>query len=463
MQAFNIALRNIFRNRRRTLMAMMSIIVGVVALALISGFVSNIRHSLQTAIVRSEGHVQIMAEHYLDLGSSNPGSFYVEDWQAIAQILQDDPELAANIRVIAPMLAMSGVVGNAQSGASRSFRGVGYVPALYDAMQGWNDFDLEVAPTDLPLDTDAPDLVLVGLGLAEQLQICAQVAAPGCTDYALRDEVTGDIDDDILALGALVADELTGGPARYEGLAMIDLMASSADGAPNARSVWVKDAIRQARRESDNAFVAMDLRTAQNLVYEQEDKVSQIMVQFHSNAYAETGVARIRQVLADYPAPLDVVPLSAFNETFTKIVAMFGLIQVFIGVVVGLIILFMIANTMAIVVMERVNEIGTIRSLGETRMGVLRLFLFEGVLLGVIAATLGLIVSWGVILIVNNAGLTFVTPSSTQPLPLRILFLETPLTVLGIWLMIIAVATVSSLLPARRAARFRIVDALRFS
>ncbi|MFV0334853.1 MAG: ABC transporter permease [Tropicimonas sp.] len=463
MQAFNIALRNIFRNRRRTSMAMASIIVGVVALALISGFVATIRYSLQTSIVRAEGHVQIMAEHYLDLGSSNPGSFYVEDWEAIAGILQGDPELAPNIRVIAPLLTISGVVGNAENGASRSFRGAGYVPELYDEMQAWNDFNLSVTPADLPLDPGDPNLVLVGVGLAEQLQICAHVTAPDCTDYELSDTPTGEVDDDILSLGTLVADELADNRAGYEGLAMIDLMASSADGAPNARSVWVKDAAQQARRDADNAFVAMDLRTAQNLVYEEENKVSQIMVQFHSSAYAEAGLARITEVLADYPVRLDVMPLSAFNDTFTKVVAMFGIIQVFIGIVVGLIILFMIANTMAIVVMERVNEIGTIRSLGQTRLGVLRLFLFEGVLLGALAATLGLFASWGVIAIINNAGLTFVTPSSTQPLPLRILFLEAPGMIAGIWLMITVVATLSSLLPARRAARFRIVDALRFA
>ena len=463
MQRFLIALRNIFRNKRRTFMAMASIMVGVVALALISGFVATIRFALYTSVVRAEGHVQIMAEHYLDLGSSNPGRYHVDDWEGIARTLREDPELGPNLAVIAPMLQIAGVAGNAEAGTSRSFTGAGYVPELYAQMQQWDDFRLDQDQAELPLDPSDPDLVLVGVGLAQQLQICDRITAPGCTDYDTTDTPEGAADPALTDLGALVASEVATDPTGHEGLATIDLMVAAASGAPNARSVWVKDAVEQARRQSDNAFVAMDLRTAQNLVYESEGKVSHIMVQFKTDAYADQGLERIRSLLAQSPAALDILPVETFNDTFTRIAAMFGVIQMFIGIVVGLIILFMIANTMAIVVMERVNEIGTIRALGESRGGVLQLFLLEGVLLGALSATAGLILSAVVIAVLNRSGLSFVTPTSTQPIPVRILFTETPGVIVGIWLMITLVATVSSILPARRAARFKIVDALRFA
>ena len=463
MQRLQIALRNIFRNKRRTFMAMASIMVGVVALALVSGFVSTIRYALYTTAVRAEGHVQIMAEHYLDLGSSNPGRFHVADWEGIAKTLRDDPELGPKIAVIAPMMQVAGVAGNAEAGASRSFIGAGYIPELYDKMQEWDGFGLNQERIPLPLAPDDSDQVLVGVGLAQQLQICKAISAPGCIDYDLTDTPSGETDPGLADLAAQVANEVATDMTGHEGMATIDLMVAAASGAPNARSVWVKGAAQQARRQSDNAFVAMDLRAAQNLVFETEDKVSHIMVQFKSDHDAEAGLARIRTLLQDQPRPLDVLPLSTFNDTFTRIAAMFGVIQLFIGVVVGLIILFMVANTMAIVVMERVNEIGTVRALGESRGGVMQLFLLEGVALGAISATAGLILSAVLIAGLNRAGLSFVTPTSTQPIPLRILFTETPGVILGIWAMITAVATLSSILPARRAARFSIVDALRFA
>lgn len=460
-QTLLIAIRNVFRNKRRTFMAMASIVVGVVALSLISGFVSTIRHALYSSIVRSEGHIQITAKNYLDLGSSNPGRFYVENWQALADELRADPELGPQIRTIAPMLQVGGIAGNAEKGASRGFVGAGYDPVLFAEMQEWDEFGLNLEPASLPLDPAKPDEVLVGVGLAQQLQICDKVNAPGCTDYALPDETTGDVDPEIAGLADSVAGELATEAA--DGRARIDLMAPAADGAPNARTVTVVGAAEQARRQADNSYVAMTLAAAQNLVYEDADRVSHIMIQFRDNAYAAQGLTRIQTLLSGRAQALDVMPIETFNDTFTRIVAMFGAIQVFVGVVVCLIILFMIANTMAIVVMERVNEIGTLRALGESRRGIMGLFLGEGVFLGALSATAGIVVSWIVVQIVNHAGLSFQTPTSTSPIPIRIMFTETPGVVLAIWLIITVVATLSSLLPARRAARFTIVDALRFA
>lgn len=463
MDHLQIAWRNILRNKRRTGMAMASILVGVVALALVSGFVSTIRHALYTSVVRAEGHVQIMARHALDLGLSNPGRFHVADWPQIARTLREDPQLGPEIAVIAPVLQVAGVAGQAEAGTARSFVGLGQVPALQAQMQRWDGFGLDQAQMVLPLDPKDPDQVLVGLGLARQLQICARLQAPGCIDTDPLPPPESPAEPALRDLAAQVADELAAADTGPKGLATIDLMVAAASGAPNARSVRVGAAVEQPRRQSDNAFVAMDLRTAQNLVFEGEDKVSQILVQFRSDAYAAEGLARIRALLADHPRPLDVLAVQDFNDTFARIAAMFGLIQLFIGAVIGLIILFLIANTMAMAVMERVNEIGTIRALGESRGGVMRLFLLEGVLLGALSATAGLILSGAIIAVLNRSGLSFVTPTSTQPIPLRILFTETPGVILGLWAMITLVATLSAILPARRAARFRIVDALRFA
>lgn len=461
MNGILIAWRNVFRNKRRTMMAMASIVVGVVALAMVSGFVATIRYSLYTNIVRAEGHVQVMAENHLDLGISNPGQYYLADWQEIATMLQDDETVGPMIRAIAPQLTIAGVASNAESGSSRSFVGTGYVPDLFAKMQEWDDFNLGLEETRLPLDAADADGVVVGVGLARQLQICNRVDGAACTDYPVRDRLEGEIDSEIASLSELASEEVATGQSVREGQASIDLMVAGASGAPNARSAWVGATQEQARRQADNSFVAMTLEMAQNLAYEDEDHVSQLMVQFHSSADAEVGLARIQALLSGRLAPVDVLPLETFNDTFTRVVAMFTVFQLFVGVVVGLIILFMIANTMAIVVLERVNEVGTLRALGESRGGILKLFLLEGVLLGALSATIGTVISALAVELVNNSGLTFTTPTSTTPIPIQILYLEAPSVVLGIWLMITIVATVSSILPAFRAAGLGVADALR--
>lgn len=463
MRTLTIALRNVFRNKRRTLMAMSSIVVGVVALTLISGFVATVRHALQTEVVRNEGHVQIMAANYLDLGAAYPGRFAVTDWRAMARALREDPELGANIRVVAPRLQVAGVIGNAETGAARSFVGVGFDPDLHRRMQGWDGFRLGLDEEHLPLDAARPELIVIGVGLARQLQLCGALALADCVDYDVFFEPDGPQDEAIAALSEMAVGDQSSFAARHPGLPVVDLLVASPQGLANARSVWVSDALTLARRQMDNAFVAMDLSTAQSLAFDGEDRVSHLMVQFHSDAYAARGLERIRALLADSPQALDILPLEEFNDTFSRVVAMFTIMQVFVGVVVCLIILFMVANTMAIIVMERVNEIGTLRAIGETRAGIRNLFLSEGALLGALSATLGVAVSGIVVLILNNSGLGFTTPNSTTPIPVRILFVEVPLMVLAIWATITLAAALSSLLPAFRAARYRIVDALRFA
>lgn len=54
---------------------------------------------------------------------------------------------------------------------------------------------------------------------------------------------------------------------------------------------------------------------------------------------------------------------------------------------------FGIVNTVLMAAYERVREIGTLRALGMTERGVLRLFVLEGLLIGVVGSTLG--AAWG--------------------------------------------------------------------
>ena len=319
MQLALIAFRNIFRNKRRTFMAMSCIIVGVVAMVVISGFVSNVRYSLYTEFVRGQGQVQIMPQHYLDLGLSNPDRFYLEDWEDIEATLRGNDELNGMIRSVVPMLQLTGIAGNAASGTSRNFRGVGHLPEIYNGMQAWDGYALDVLQNPLVLDGADENLIIVGNGVAQQLQICGFLEDGVCRDYQLDTEPEGPVDDGIAGLSSLVEDEVNIANQDYAELAQVDLMTSAANGAPNARSVWVQEAVTQARRDADNAYVAMHLSTAQNLIYEDESYVSHVMVQFHDVASVEPGIALIKEVLAEYRQPVDVLSMEEFNSTFSII------------------------------------------------------------------------------------------------------------------------------------------------
>lgn len=140
---------------------------------------------------------------------------------------------------------------------------------------------------------------------------------------------------------------------------------------------------------------------------------------------------------------------------------MFGSIFIFISLVMGVIVLFAVVNTMTMNVMERTNEIGTIRALGVRRRGVRMQFIVEGALIGAIGATLGALLALAVGALVNHAGWTWVPPGNSTSTPFRVDLFGHPSLILGTWLALTLVAMSAALIPANRAARLSVVDALR--
>ena len=61
----------------------------------------------------------------------------------------------------------------------------------------------------------------------------------------------------------------------------------------------------------------------------------------------------------------------------------------------------------------------------------------------------------------SGAGLTWVPPGNANPSPLYLYVLGRPGLVLGAWLGLVLIATLAALIPANRAARLPVVDALR--
>jgi putative ABC transport system permease protein len=124
-------------------------------------------------------------------------------------------------------------------------------------------------------------------------------------------------------------------------------------------------------------------------------------------------------------------------------------------------VLFAVVNTMTMNVMERTNEIGTIRAMGVRRSGIRMQFTLEGFLIGAIGAAIGAALAVAIAGLVNGAALTWIPPGNANPVPLRIDILGHPGLLIGAWVGLVAVATVAALMPANRGARLSVVDALR--
>ncbi len=82
MMTFALAVRNLKRNRRRSITTLAAIVVGTVAILLFGGYTRNIHYGLQMGFVRSGGHLQIQHQNYFLYGSGNPAAYGIAHYPA---------------------------------------------------------------------------------------------------------------------------------------------------------------------------------------------------------------------------------------------------------------------------------------------------------------------------------------------------------------------------------------------
>ena len=83
---FELALRNIVRQKVRTAMTLAAIVVSVVGLILSAGFVQDIFFQLGEAVIHSQSaHLQVARQGYFDEGSRKPERYLIADPGAVAR------------------------------------------------------------------------------------------------------------------------------------------------------------------------------------------------------------------------------------------------------------------------------------------------------------------------------------------------------------------------------------------
>jgi putative ABC transport system permease protein len=127
----------------------------------------------------------------------------------------------------------------------------------------------------------------------------------------------------------------------------------------------------------------------------------------------------------------------------------------------GVIVLFTVVNTMGTSVVERTNEIGTARAMGVRRSGIRLQFVVEGAILGAFGATLGVGLGQLLAVLFNRTGATWTPPGQAAPVPLEVMTAEVGGLLVGAWFGLVVMATIAAAVPANRAARLKVVDALR--
>ena len=390
---------NTLRNRRRSAVTIAIAALGTAAILLAGGFALFTYQGLAQSSARSTGHLVVAKPEQFSKDEDVPLQHGLDDVAALkARLLADDA-----VRQVLPKIEFSGLISNGDK--STVMMASGIEPDAEFAVKG--PF-LKMHAGRVLASSDTLH-VMLGEGLARSLK-----AAPGSS---------------------------------------LTLMASTTEGALNALDVTVAGIFSTGIGDVDKRLVYTDLATAQKLLVTQ--RVSSLGV--FLDRMESTGPAQDR-LQAALPR-LAVRTWLDQAQFYRSVKELYNRIFGALGVIIGVIVVFVVTNAMAMAIIERTREIGTLRALGTLPGQLVRSFALEGLVLGGVGAVAGALVALGV------AFALLVFPVEMPPPPGR--NTGYPLQVAvdgalygGTLLAMLALATTASALVARRTVNQPIVNAL---
>ncbi|MCL4743907.1 MAG: FtsX-like permease family protein [Burkholderiaceae bacterium] len=390
------------REPRRWITAAIAVAAGTAGMILAEGFIEQIFRDFREDIVRSHyGHVQVVPAADARSAAGPGGVVTLPDVRKrVAAALDAFPGA-----VIAGRIGFAGLASNGER--SVSFIGEGVEP---DSERTLSRAVVIGQGRDLGAN-DARE-VIVGEGLARSL-----------------------------AVG--VGQKLT-------------LLTNTPGGGVNAVEAEVVGLFYTATKAYDDRALRLPLRTAQRLV--RVEGVSQIIAVLERTA--DSGRARQSVAKALAGSDVQVREWSDLADFYNKTVELFTRQLNVVRAIILAIVLLSISNSIARNVFERTREIGTMMALGATRASVARRFVGEAFGIGVVGAVLGIVAGGALAALVSAIGIDMPPPPGTaRGFETGILFSAgSAANAAGLAL---AAALVASALPAWRAARLAIVDALR--
>ncbi len=156
-----------------------------------------------------------------------------------------------------------------------------------------------------------------------------------------------------------------------------------------------------------------------------------------------------------------ITNLNDIMEPVLQLVNILNIVSLALFVILMIITMVGLINTFRMVLIERTKEIGTMRAIGMHRGSIRSIFLLEALYLSLFGAAAGILLSFTTTII---TGLVRFTADSALGLFLhngRLQFITTPGSVFGVVFLLAVMTLIAVYLPARKAAKLKVVDALR--
>lgn len=190
-------------------------------------------------------------------------------------------------------------------------------------------------------------------------------------------------------------------------------------------------------------------------------EVSEIVIRLKDNSMMQKALkdlAPILQKLNQKEKPAFEIHTWEKLSPFYNIVKMLDVMSISIQIILISIVLISILNVMIMSVYERIKEIGTISAMGTPPKTIIKLFLTEGLLLGIFGAVLGGVLSLAIVEVLNMMQITYSFGRESNLILKPVLQLKDIITV---GFIVIVISLIASISPAIKASRLDPVEALR--
>ena len=406
-----IATRNLLRYRRRTFLTTLLITIGVVAMLLFVSTSGSFKAMMVGQITDSMiGHFQIHKKGYVSSIDSLPLTMNMNPkmFEKAQEFLSERDDIEA----WSPRIKLGAMFSNFAQTTNIRLNGV--------------DPEKEIATCP-----ELPKRIIAGKkeGLIEK--------------------------------GKILIPELIAKGLKIKPGDSIVLVATNKDGSVNGINFTVQG-ILEGISGPGGRDGYMHIEDARELLRMEDNEISEIAVRLKKPS-------SLKQTLGELSASMESLKnqkgkpafeIHGWNKLspFSNIAKMIDLMTLFINIMLVSIVLISVMNVMIMAVYERIREIGTIAAMGTPPNAILKLFISEGLLLGILGAFIGSVLSIIIIVVLQQAEITFSFGRQTGLVLYPVIGIK---DILLASTMVIVVAVLASVQPAWKASKMDPIDALR--
>jgi len=407
MKIINLAWRNVFRHTRRTIITAVAISVGLAAMIYLDTMMNGVDKMASRNIIDFEtSHLEIFARGY----------YKEENFYSLDTIIEnpnfviDELSKVRGIAVVTPRIKFQSRISNG-----------------------------------------IDELLVLGIGIdIEKEKEVFETAKSLVKGNYLKGE------DDIL-IGEHLAKDMNLEVGSY-----LTVITRDRNGTYNAYDFTVAGLINTGHPLFDRNAVIMSIKTVQPLLAMQ-GSVTELCIKIKN----ENKIVSLKEEIANkVGSAYEVFTYKELSASIFEISGLKRTVQFLLALVVVIIAAVGIVNTMLMAVMERIPEIGTLKAMGFSNNDIVKMFVYEGGIIGIFGSFVGCVLGFLLSLHLSTYGLDlssrFESINIAYPIKFIIKGSINYITIVNVFIFGIAVSLLVMFWPVRKATKLEPVEALRY-